>query len=244
MSATKHYTGSRWEPVSFLLTMLRRTLAGAQTAIRGFQSSRYAKLRRRTAIGLLTCSLLTATLVGVGLHHIYFDRTDLPDLEAFVRFDFPGIGHVYDINGQPLMEMATEYRWISRYEDIPPVVCGAILAAEDKNFFSHSGVDYSRIPHVLGKLTIRSLLGRLTKLGRRDAVNNSSIFPQGGSTITQQLVRGYFLQATTARENSDQLRHSGFLARALSYLIGARSVNMVVRKVEEMPTRRRCWRAP
>ena len=38
----------------------------------------------------------------------------------------------------------------------------------------------------------------------------------------------------TARENSNQLRHSGLWARALSYLIGARSVNMVVRKVEEI----------
>ena len=114
------------------------------------------------------------------------------------------------------------------------MVSGAILAAEDKNFFSHNGVDYSSIPRVLSKLRIRSLLGRLTKLGQRDAVNSSPIFPQGGSTITQQLVRGYFLQTVTARENSNQLRHSGFLARGLSYLIGARSVNMVVRKVEEI----------
>ena len=65
-------------------------------------------------------------------------------------------------------------------------------------------------------------------------MNSSPIFPQGGSTITQQLVRGYFLQAMTARENSNQLRHSGLVARSLSYLIGARSVNMVVRKVEEI----------
>jgi membrane peptidoglycan carboxypeptidase len=47
-------------------------------------------------------------------------------------------------------------------------------------------------------------------------------------------VRGYFLQTVTARENSNQLRHSGFLAGGLSYLIGARSVNMVARKVEEI----------
>ena len=106
------------------------------------------------------------------------------------------------------MEMATEHRWISRYEDIPPVVSGAILAAEDKNFFSHNGVDYSIIPRVLSKLRIRSLLGRFMKLGRRDAVNSSPLFPQGGSTITQQLVRGYFLQSVTARENSNQLRYS------------------------------------
>jgi len=113
------------------------------------------------------------------------------------------------------------------------VVSGASLAAEDKNCFSHNGVDYSSIPRVLSKLRITSLLGRLTKLGCRDVVNSSPIFPQGGSTITQQLVRGYFLQTITSQENSNQLRHSGSLARGLSYLIGARSVNMVVRKVEE-----------
>jgi penicillin-binding protein 1A len=234
MRVTVHYTRSRLEMVSFLLTVFRRMVAGAKAAARGISSSRYAKLRRRSAAALLICTLSMVTFAAIGLHHIYLDRTNLPDLEAFVRCEFPGIGHVYDINDQPLMEMATEYRWISKYEDIPPVVRDAILAAEDKNFFSHSGVDYSRIPHVLGRLRIRSLLGRFTKLGRRDAVNSSSIFPQGGSTITQQLVRGYFLQAMTARENSNQLRPSGLLARALSSLIGARSVNMVVRKVEEI----------
>jgi penicillin-binding protein 1A len=205
-------------------------------AARAIRISRYALPRwRKPAAGLLLLTtLITAGVAGIGFYHIFLDRTDLPDLEPFVRFDFPTIGHVYDINGQPLIEMATEHRWISKFEDIPPVVSGAILAAEDKNFFSHNGVDYSSFPRVLSKLRITSLLGRLMKLGRRDAVNSSPIFPQGGSTITQQLVRGYFLRTMTARENSNQLRHSGFLSRGLSYLIGARSVNMVVRKVEEI----------
>jgi len=138
--------------VSFLLTVFRRIRAGAQAAARGISSSRYAKLRRRSAVGLLICTLILVAVVAVGFYHIYLDRTNLPDLEAFVRCEFPGIGHVYDVNDQPLMEMATEYRLVSKYEDIPPVVRDAILAAEDKNFFSHSGVDYSRIPHVLGRL--------------------------------------------------------------------------------------------
>ena len=75
---------------------------------------------------------------------------------------------------------------------------------------------------------------RLARMGSRDAANNSAIFPQGGSTITQQLVRGYFLKTMTAQENSDQLRHSDRLARVLSSVIGARTVNMLVRKVEEI----------
>jgi len=47
------------------------------------------------------------------------------------RFEFATIGHIYDVNGLPLMEMAREYRLNIPYRDIPPVVRDAILAAED-----------------------------------------------------------------------------------------------------------------
>ncbi|MBZ5727403.1 MAG: transglycosylase domain-containing protein [Acidobacteriia bacterium] len=175
-----------------------------------------------------------AVLVAGGIHYVWFDRSNLPDIEAFSRFELPTIGHVYDIDGRPLVEMASEYRQITRYEGIPPIVRGAILAAEDKNFFSHSGIDYSAFARVLCKLRLGNLIGRFTKMGRRDAANSAAIFPQGGSTITQQLVRGYFLKTMTAQENSDQLRHSQGLARALSRVIGARMVNMLFRKLEEI----------
>jgi penicillin-binding protein 1A len=184
--------------------------------------------------GLVGAAIVAATLTAGGIRYVYFDRSNLPDLEAFSRFDLPTIGHVYDVNGQPLIEMGSETRQISRYRDIPPIVRGAILAAEDKNFFSHNGVDYTGLVRVLGKLRIGNLLGRLTKLGRRDAADSAAIFPQGGSTITQQLVRGYFLKSMTAQENSGQLRSSHGLARVLSRVIGARTVNMMVRKLEEI----------
>jgi membrane peptidoglycan carboxypeptidase len=130
--------------------------------------------------------------------------------------------------------MASESRQISRYEEIPPVVRDAILAAEDKNFFSHSGVDYSGFARVLCKIRLGNLVGRLTRMGSRDAANNSAIFPQGGSTITQQLVRGFFLKTMTAQENNNQIRHVNRLARMLSGVIGARTVNMLIRKLEEI----------
>jgi len=203
---------------------------------RRIRGSRLGRLPwRRGAVRVLVCTaIVAATLVAGGIQYIYFDRTNLPDLEAFNRFELPTIGHVYDLNGRPLIEMASEYRQITRYADIPPIVRGAILAAEDKNFFSHSGVDYTGFARVLYKLKILNLMGRLTHMGRRDAANSSAIFPQGGSTITQQLVRGYFLKTMTAQENSDQLRHSQVLARALSRVIGARMVNMLFRKLEEI----------
>jgi len=185
-----------------------------------------------TAAGTVALVLICVTvLVVAGIHHIYFDRTDLPDMEAFTRFEFPTIGHVYDTSEVPLIELARERRQITRYEDIPPVVRDAILAAEDKNFFSHNGVDYSRIPRLLSKVRVGTLLSRSTRQGR---VNTRAIFPQGGSTITQQLVRDYFLQEITGRENSNQLQDGVLVTRALSLVIGARTVNMIMRKFEEI----------
>ena len=190
---------------------------------------------RRGLVRLLVgAAVVAATLVAGAIHYIYFDRTNLPDLEAFSRFELPTIGHVYDVDGRPFIEMASEYREITAYADVPPIVRGAILAAEDKNFFSHNGIDYAGFARVMCKLRILNLLGRLTKMGKRDAANSAAIFPQGASTITQQLVRGYFLKTMTAQEDGGPLRHKQGVARALSSVVGARTVNMLFRKLEEI----------
>jgi penicillin-binding protein 1A len=203
--------------------------------------TRAAAWRRRARMLLLTsavlagaASLSAALFVSITLYQVYFDRTNLPDLGPFTRFEFPTIGHVYDANGQPLIELAREYRTITQYSDIPPVVRDAILATEDKRFFSHNGVDALSIPRVIGKVRLGAWAIRLLTQGRRDNMSGRAIFPQGGSTITQQLVRGVFLQRQTSEENSYQLRNVGLLPRVLSSVIGARNVNMVLRKREEI----------
>ena len=141
---------------------------------------------------------------------------------------------MYDAGGKPLIELAHEYREIAHYEDIPPIVRDAILAAEDKRFFSHNGIDYFSLPRVLAKVRVGMLAGRLVRGGRHDELEGSALFPQGGSTITQQLVRGNFLRRATALENSYELRPAGHLAGLLSWVMGARSVNMLARKREEI----------
>ena len=111
-------------------------------------------------IRVCTCAVLVgalsagAALFTIGAFQVYFDRRNLPDLGTFTRFEFPTIGRIYDANGQPLVELAREYRQVTRYEDIPPVVRDAILATEDKRFFSHNGVDYFSIPRVIGKVRV------------------------------------------------------------------------------------------
>jgi membrane peptidoglycan carboxypeptidase len=161
------------------------------------------------------------------VYHVYFNHQDLPDRGPFTRFEFP-------TNRQPLIELAREYRTITQYADIPPVVREAILATEDKRFFSHNGMDYLSIPRVVAKVRVGVWAMRLLRGRRRDNRSGRAIFPQGGSTITQQLVRGVFLQHQTSEENSYQLRSIVLLPRVLSTVIGARNANMVLRKREEI----------
>ncbi len=215
---------------------LRRMRVSAPGEARRIFSSRFAKRHwQKSVFNLVVCTTpILAAVVSIGFYHVYFDRRDLPDIEAFARFEFPTIGTVYDAGGQPLIETAKEYRKITKYTDIPPIVRDAIIATEDKRFFSHSGVDYSVIPRVLSKVRIRALGARLIGLGAQDEVESPAFLPQGGSTITQQLVRGHFLKNLTAKENSNQLLSAGIFPRTLSTLIGARTVNMLGRKVEEI----------
>ena len=105
--------------------------------VRGLHSIRLGKLRW-LVYPLICATVITAALAAVGFHHLYFDRTNLPDIGPFARFGFPTVGHIYDSNGQPLVVVARQYRRIANYEDIPPIVRDAILAAE--GFFLGKGL--------------------------------------------------------------------------------------------------------
>jgi len=113
------------------------------------------------------------------LFYINLGRSDLPDLDAFIRFEPPTIGHVYDAQGQVLLELARERRQVIQYKDIPEVVRQAILSAEDENFFSHSGVDYSVFLRVLAKSNPRAIFSRhKTSIGGAPPQSASLCFPK------------------------------------------------------------------
>lgn len=169
-----------------------------------------------------------------GVIYVSYNRTDLPDLDAFFRFEPPTTGHIYDANGQVLIELGRERREIIRYRDIPDVLRQAILSAEDENFFSHAGVDYSAFPRLLVKTNFRGLFSHGAGPNGDHARGHVAAFPQGGSTITQQLVRGYFLQKLTSTKTSTTLQHQGLFAQAMAIFIGVPAVNKVLLKVEEM----------
>src|SRR2546428_14102144 len=81
----------------------------------------------------LLCLLPAVRLV----HYIYFDRSGLPDLERFIRFEIPTTGEVYDAQGTVLVELAREYRPGGSHHQGPPVLPDPILAAQDRNFLTH-----------------------------------------------------------------------------------------------------------
>lgn len=85
----------------------------------------------------------------------------------------------YDLEPQLITALSadtnrTKRRLVS-YQDIPPRMVQAVTAIEDRRFFEHSGVDFVRI----GKCAVQDILSQRMSCG--------------GSTLTQQLARGFFL---------------------------------------------------
>ena len=210
---------------------VRALRAGLRVARRA-AARLWATRRRRVvllAVAFVAAGLLLSPVVWL-VHHVYFDRTGLPTLDAFIRFEPPTTGVIRDVHGTVLIELAREYRQLVTYDEVPAIVRQAIMAAEDKHFFSHSGVDYRVLPRVIQKTVARSLAEWW-----KDDGTMRLLLPQGGSTLTQQLVRGYFLQVLTSRTNDDSVFHAGLAPpRLLSALLGAPAMNKLLRKMEEV----------
>jgi len=213
---------------------LRRVGASAARRLRSARVTVAGRLRaawsRRTV--RIACPIV-ATLVLLPpfalVQHVYFDRSHLPELAPFILFQPPTTGEVTDARGKVVIQLAREYRRVVTYDEVPLVVRQAVLAAEDKNFHSHSGVDYGALPRVIQKAAARSLAAWKDGFGLRLRL------PQGGSTITQQLVRVYFLGDLTARRDDDAVFVNGLtVPRVLSVILGAPAANKLLRKLEEV----------
>ncbi|HYE91326.1 MAG TPA: transglycosylase domain-containing protein, partial [Terriglobales bacterium] len=185
---------------------------------------------RHPVLVAAACLAVVVLIPVVGLvHHIYFDRRLLPELEPFIRFEVSATGRILDARGEILVELAREQRRVVSYDAIPPVLRHAILAAEDQHFFSHSGVEYRALPRVAYKTVLHSAAA----LWRKDSPARLR-FPHGGSTLTQQLVRGYFLRDRSSRENGTVLFRNTATSWVLSSILGVRTTNKLLRKLEEM----------
>ena len=177
----------------------------------------------RVARAALAVASGVAVLAAAGVYQsVFLDPRGLPDLDAFLHGGPPTVGVVEDARGEVLAELAREYRRPLEEHEMPPVMRDALLAAEDKNFFEHHGVDLGAWPRVLSKTIAASRLGYRLR------------FPQGGSTLTQQLVRVAFLSEWREKENEDRLVRDTLPNRLFAAVLGPSTVNKIGRKLEEV----------
>ena len=124
---------------------------------------------------LAALALLAA--IGAGVFWLVFMR-DLPSVDALKAYEPPLPTHVRGIDGTPIQSYARERRVELSYNEYPPLLVRAFLAAEDKSFFEHGGVDY---PGLAG-----AVLDYAKKMG-------SGRCARGGSTITQQVAKNLLI---------------------------------------------------
>ena len=146
------------------------------------------KSRRRLARWLivLTGLALIATISGVAavIGAYYFVSPGLPAAETIRDIPLQIPLRIFSRDGHLISEIGQRRRVLIEFDDLPIHVVQAFIAAEDRRFFAHPGVDYQG--------TLRALL-RLARYGKISG---------GGSTLTQQLARDYFLtrEQTFARK--------------------------------------------
>ena len=107
---------------------------------------------------------------------IYKASENLPDHETLRKYEPPVMSRVHAADGQLVGEYARERRIFLPIQAVPKLVVQAFLSAEDKNFYSHNGIDFQGIA--------RAVVTNLQNQGRR---------PQGASTITQQVAKNFLL---------------------------------------------------
>jgi penicillin-binding protein 1A len=139
-------------------------------------------------------ALLVLGILGVVGAFWYFSR-DLPKVTALAQYQPKQVTRVLDRNGAVIAEMGSEKRTFIPYAQIPKVLVNAVVAAEDADYWKHEGISY------LGMA--RAVLANALK-GRR---------AQGGSTITQQVIKNLLLTPErTAKRKVQEI----ILARDLS----------------------------
>jgi penicillin-binding protein 1A len=135
------------------------------------------RLAKRAIVALL---FLTAASLGTVGGVLFAYGNDLPEITALDDYRPNTITRLLASNGDVIGEFATERRVVIGYDDMAPVLRQAIMATEDADFEQHFGLSISRI----AMTAVKDVL-----TGQR----------AGASTITQQLARNLFLQATYMR---------------------------------------------
>ncbi|MGA2940365.1 MAG: PBP1A family penicillin-binding protein [Syntrophobacteraceae bacterium] len=136
--------------------------------------------KRRTfrwlVFGLFSIFLCLSLVGGIAVFAFYLQiDQSLPSVEALKNYHPPLVTSVYSADGELIGEFFIERRYLIPLDELPPHLIRAFIAAEDTRFYEHSGVDLIGI--------LRATLKNI----------QAGEIVQGGSTITQQVVKSLLL---------------------------------------------------
>ena len=152
-------------------------------------------------LGVLAAFAGVAGLVGMFAY--YGSDPRLPKLSKLDDFHAKQVTRILDRNGTPIGELGLEKRTVVPFAAIPKLLINAVVAAEDADYFNHEGIDYRGMLRAFIENVLR---GRTA---------------QGGSTITQQVVKTMLLTPErTLRRKVQEI----ILARQLSQKLSKEEV--------------------
>ena len=109
---------------------------------------------------------------------LWYFSAGLPDYKKLSNYQPPISSRVYSEDGKLIAEYAIQKRLFVPYESIPDILVNSFLSAEDKNFFSHPGIDAKGI--------IRAVIKNFKNISQNKRL-------EGASTITQQVAKNFLL---------------------------------------------------
>ncbi len=148
----------------------REMYSRAETGRR--KGSFFAAIARFVLLVMIGCMAGGAGVAVQG--YAYFTRS-LPSIQKLKKYSPPTVTNVYADKGELVGEFASERRFLVPIEQIPKLLQNAFVAAEDKNFWQHRGVDKEAI----------------LRAAKRNFMEMRS--KEGASTITQQVAKIFLL---------------------------------------------------
>jgi penicillin-binding protein 1A len=133
-------------------------------------------------IALLVSTTLLLVIIGFTaiLGAFWHFGRDLPDYQALAHYEPPITTRVYAGDGRLAAEYAVEKRTFVPIDVVPDKVINAFLAAEDKHFYDHPGIDFFGVTRAI----VSNLGNKAKGVDKR---------PEGASTITQQVAKNFLL---------------------------------------------------
>ena len=135
----------------------------------------FLRLLRYALILAVTGVLLTCAAVGIA-YWLIAPRLPSVDVLRDVRLQVPL--RVYSADNKLVATFGETRRIPIKIEQVPKELKNAFLAAEDANFYTHPGVDWQGVVRAVGLM-----------------ISKRTLHVPGGSTITQQVARGFFLSS-------------------------------------------------